>query len=84
MVVCTIDPLVPLTLTLYVPDGVEDDVEIVNVEVPGEPEEIVTLMGLNDGIGPEGEMPAARLTMPLNPPTLIKVMVEVVEGPDAP
>ena len=63
------------------PDSVEDVVETVSVEVPGMPEEIVTLMGLNDRVGPEGEMPAAKLMVPLKPLTLVKVMVEVPDEP---
>ncbi len=55
--------------------------ETVSVEVAGVLEEIVTLMGLNDGVGPEGEMPAAKLTGPLKPLTLVKVMVEVPDEP---
>jgi hypothetical protein len=64
-----------------VPDGVEDEVETVSVEVPGVPGEIVTLMELNEGVGPEGEMPAAKLIVPLKPLTLVKLIIEV---PDAP
>lgn len=81
VVVCKVDPLVPLTLTLNVPDGVEDVVETVSVEVADVPEERVTLMELNDGVGPEGETPVAKLTVPLKPLRLVNVMVEV---PDAP
>ncbi len=63
------------------PDGVEDDVETVSVEGADVPEEIVTLMGLNDGIGPEGEMLAAKLIVPLKSLTLVKVIVEVPDEP---
>ncbi len=63
------------------PDRVDDVVETVSVEVPGIPEEIVTLVGLNDGVGPEGEMLSTKLTVPLKPLTLVKVMVEVPDKP---
>ncbi len=66
------------------PDGVVDDVETVSVEGADVPEEIVTLVGLNDGVGPDGELPAVKLMVPLKPLRLIKVIVEVVEGPVAP
>ncbi len=66
------------------PESVEGVVETVNVEVADMPAVIVTLMGLNEGVGPAGEMDAAKLIVPLNPLKLVKLMIEVVEGPDAP
>ncbi len=55
--------------------------ETVSVEGADVPEEIVTLMGLNDGVGPEGEMLAANMTVPLKPLTLVNVMVDVPDEP---
>ena len=66
------------------PDGVDEDVETVSVDVADVPEEIGTLIGLKNRVGPEGELPAVKLIVPLNPLTLAKVIVEVVEGPVAP
>ena len=66
------------------PDGVDEDVETVSVDVADVPEEIGTLIGLKDGVGPEGELPAVKLIVPLNPLTLVKVIVEAVKGPVAP
>ncbi len=58
--------------------------ETVSVEGADVPEEIVTLVGLSDGVGPDGELAAVRLIVPLKPLRLVKVIVEVVEGPVAP
>ncbi len=55
-------PLVPATLTLYVPAEPEHD----RVEVPEEPR--ITLVGLNEHDSPaDGETLEARLTVPVNP-----------------
>jgi hypothetical protein len=64
-----------------VPDGVEDDVETVSVEVAGVPGEIVILIEFNDGVGPTGETPAAKLIVPLKPLTLVKLIIELPDIP---
>ncbi len=63
------------------PDRVEDVVETVRVEVPGVPAEIVTLVWIKEGVGPTGEAVAAKLTVPLKPLRLVKVMVDVPDEP---
>lgn len=55
--------------------------ETVRVEVPGVPAEIVTLVWIKEGVGPTGEAVAAKLTVPLKPLRLVKVMVDVPDEP---
>jgi hypothetical protein len=64
------EPLVPVTVIVYAPCDV---VEYVNTESCEAPEEVplnVTEGGWNDVVGPAGETPAARLTVPAKPLTL--------------
>ena len=56
-------PLVPVIVSVELPAGVLVVVVIVSVEVP----EPVTDAGLNDGVAPDGNPLAARLTVPVNP-----------------
>lgn len=70
------DPLVPVTVTVYVPAEPLHD----SVEVPEVPR--VTLVGDRAHVRPvDGEMAAARVTVPVKPLTLVRVMVEVPAAP---
>lgn len=69
-----IDPLDPMTVTVYEPGRVDEVVDIVNVEFPVAPEARVTLVGLKANVRPAGEDESVRLTVPLNPPRLVNVM----------
>jgi len=51
------------------------------VEVPLPPADRVLLETLSETAGPEGDIEAARLMVPVNPPKLLKVMVEEPEEP---
>jgi len=51
------------------------------VEVPLPPADRAMLETLSEIAGPEGEMEAARLMVPVNPPRLLKVIVEKPEEP---
>ena len=57
------------------------EVETVIVEawVPGL--ERVTLDGLAEAVGPRGDTVAVRVTVPVNPPALVRVRVDVAEEP---
>lgn len=55
--------------------------ETVRVDVAGDPGDIVTLVGLIDGVGPVGETLGARLIVPLNPFSLVMVMADVPDEP---
>jgi hypothetical protein len=69
---CDRVPLVPVTLTVYVPADPEQE----RVEAPEVPS--VTLGGVRVQVNPVvGETAADRLTGPVNPFTAVTVMVEV-------
>jgi hypothetical protein len=51
------------------------------VEVPVPPEERMIDAWLNEAEGPLGETEAAMLTLPVNPPRLVRVIVDVPEAP---
>ena len=81
---CEREPLVPVTLTVYVPTGVEDLVETVRISVAEPPGESVTLGELSETVGPlltTGDMTADKLTVPWKGPRLEKVMVADAEFP---
>ncbi len=63
------------------PEGVEEVVATVRVEVADVPEGTMTLAGLREGVGPDGETVAAKLTVPLKPLMLVTVMVDVPDEP---
>lgn len=66
----------PVTVTVYVPGEPVHD----SVLVPVLPN--VTLVGANVQVSPElGEMVAARLTVPVNPRTLVTTTVDVPIAP---
>jgi len=54
-------------------------VETVSVEVAGDPGETLTLVGIIVAVGPVGETDAPRLTVPVKPFSLLRVMVDVVD-----
>lgn len=60
-----------------------DPVDTVSVEVPVPSDVRVTLVGLSETDGPLGETEAARFTVFVNPPRLVRVMIEVVVDPGA-
>ncbi len=65
-------PLVPVTVTVYVPAVPEQE----SVEVPEMPS--VTLAGVNVHVKPvTGEMSADRFTVPVKPFTAVTVIVAV-------
>ena len=75
----TIEPLVPVTVTLYNPVLVELHVR---VEVPDVPRVIVD--GLIEQLAPDdGEIDVVRLTAPTNPFEVATVTVEEVDPPTA-
>ncbi len=77
-------PLVPVTLTLYVPAGVIEVVAIVTVELVLPPERLTT-EGLSDTVGPptrtDGEIVAARFTPPVKPFVALTVTVDILVAP---
>ncbi len=50
-------------------------------EDPLPPADNATVVGLREGLGPEGEMVAVRDKVPDSPLTLVKVMLELEEVP---
>lgn len=79
--VCDIEPLDPVTVMVYVPVGVEDCVPAVSVDDALDPDESVTLDGVSDTDGPEGEETPERVILPENPFTLVIVTVDDAEDP---
>jgi hypothetical protein len=79
---CEIVPLVPDTVTAYVPASVDGVVAIVRALVPVEPEVRLTLVGTKMNVIPvaAGATAADSATLPVNP-WLVRVMVEVAEPP---
>ena len=51
------------------------------MDVAGDPGETLTLDGAMDAVGPVGETDAPRLTVPVNPCSLLRVMVDVADEP---
>jgi hypothetical protein len=76
------EPLVAVTLTLYVPVTALAEVTF-NVELPAPFEASTTLPGLRFANGPEGETDADKVTVPENPLRLATVMADVPEDPCA-
>ena len=71
VVVSTMVPEVPVTVTFWAPTVAVPLAVKVNVLVP------VVLVGLNDAVTPLGRPDAARLTLPVNPPVGFTVIVLV-------
>ncbi len=76
------EPLVPVTVTVYVPAAVEVVVEIVRMDVPVPPGVKLMVATLSEAARPvaEGETDAVRPTL-ASRPRLLRVMVEVAEPP---
>ena len=49
------------------------------MDIAGDPGETVTLVGIRDAVGPVGDTDAPRLMVPVNPFTLLRVMVDVLD-----
>lgn len=81
LVLCEIEPLDPVRATTYVPRGVEDEADAVNVEVPVPPLDRVTLVMLKASVRPAGEEESDSITVPVNPLRLVRVVVEDTEEP---
>ncbi len=76
---CEMDPLTPVTVTVYVPVGVDFVVEIVKVELAEPPADSVTVDRLNEVVGPDvtdGVTAADTVIGPEKPLTLTRVMSE--------
>jgi hypothetical protein len=75
--VCEIVPLVPVTVTVYVPAGVEAVVAIVNVEVAVEPGARLTLAGAKLNVIPvaAGATVAESPTVPAKPSSPVATIV---------
>ena len=80
------EPIVAVTVTVYVPGVVKSEVEIVNVEVAVPFAANVKLLGLTEMVGhtktrPDDEIDALRLAVPERPLRLVRV---IVDEPDEP
>jgi len=75
-------PLDPVTVTVYVPEGVAAVVPIVRVEVTDVPSVRMILVGANVKVMPvaAGDTVADGATLPVNP-RLLAVMVDVADPP---
>src|SRR5713226_5391823 len=73
------EPLVPVTVTVYLP-GVEE--ETLSVDEAEPPEDRVTLVGLSDTARPDGEADAESVTVPENPLRLARLIEGVAGNPD--
>ena len=74
------DPLVALMVMVNVPVGVPLLAEIVSTEVPVPPDTSVTEVKLRVAVGlclAMGETLVERLIVPANPPTLVRVIIEL-------
>ncbi len=79
---CVIEPIVAVTVTVYVPGVVNSDVETVSVDVAVPSADNVTLLGLAETVGQirtrsDDEIDALKLAVPERPLRLVKVIVDV-------
>jgi hypothetical protein len=81
IVECDIEPLEPVTVTVYEPAIVLLVVIMEMVAVTNPPAGTVTVAGLMLTVGPAGLMAVAKLTVPPKLFTLVIVMVDVAEEP---
>ncbi len=72
------EPLVPVTVTVWLPAV---DEETLRFEDPVPPDESVTLVGLRDAIRPEGDTDAERVTVPEKLLRLARLTVDASEDP---
>ena len=75
---CESDPIVPVTVTVYVPTVAE---VMLSVEVAEPPGDRLTIVGLTPAVKPDGEVAVERLMVPVNPARLVIVIVAVPELP---
>ena len=75
------EPLVPVTVAVYVPIVVVADVVTFNAEVAVPPEDRVTLDGFRVQVCPWGAVFVCKLMGPAKPFRLVSVMVEMAELP---
>jgi hypothetical protein len=54
----------------------------VRAEVPVPPDDRARLVGLRDAVRPDDDEVAVRVTVPLNPPRLTRLIVEVEDEPE--
>jgi hypothetical protein len=76
---CFIEPTLAVTVTVYVPTGVEDVAETVRVDVPDPPAGRIGLAGVKDTVGPLvriGDIAAENARVPLRRFTLEAVIVD--------
>jgi len=83
---CVIEPIVAVTVTVYVPGVVKSDVETVRVDVAVPSAANVTLLGLTATVGQiriksDDEIDALKLAVPER---LLRLVSVIVELPDAP
>ena len=78
-----IGPLTAFTLTVYVPESVEGEVDIVRMDDPAPPALSATVSGLNVTITPEADDDSepVRETLPVRP--VLPKISEAVEDPPA-
>jgi hypothetical protein len=72
-----VDPLVPVTVTVYGPGAMFFFVETVSVAEAWLPAVRVTLVGLIEAVSPVGDMDVLRVTVPAKVPRLVTVIVDV-------
>ena len=82
LVLCDSEPFDPVKITVKVPRGVDDMVDIVRTEVPVPPDERVTTAEVKLAVSPAGTV-TDRDTVPMKPLRLVRVAVEVAEVPCA-
>lgn len=82
-VVCDVDPLVPVTVTLYNPTGVVWIVDTVKMLLQEQPAVTASLLGLVERVSPDGVLDAERFTVPEKPFRLFRTIRVVVELPAA-
>ena len=78
---CVIEPIVAVTVTVYVPGVVKSDVETVKVDVAVPSAAKVTLLGLTETVGhtstrSDDEIEALTLPVPARPFRLVRVIVD--------
>jgi len=78
-----VDPLVPVTVTLYNPTGVVWIVDTVRTLLHEQPALRVRLLGLVERVSPDGVLVAERATVPEKPLRLFNTTLAVLELPVA-
>jgi len=79
VVVWDVDPLVPVTVTVYGPVPVLTGTAIVSVLAPDAPR--VSDVGFREACGPDGDTTTEVDTIPVKPLRLVKVIVEAALSP---